>query len=119
LEEGLRLAAQHWKNTYQIALDDLENQPFGLFIRFEDLIEDPEQKLKQVLEFLNIEFDRDLLPQPYHKLPLGSKATEKWYPIRANVNEKYLDSITISASKIIQEEVEEIANIFGYTPPYP
>lgn len=118
LEAGLRLAAQHWKNTYQVALHDLKDKPYGLFIRFEDLLAQPEQTLKQTLQFLDLDFRQDLLPQPHHKLPSGSKATEKWYPIRQNVNDKYLRSLTISAAQIIYEEVKEITDIFGYAPPY-
>ncbi len=116
-EEGVRLAAQHWRNTYRIALEDLAGQPFGLFVRFEDLITNLEPTLKRVLDFVDLDFRLDMLPQPDQRLPFGSTASEKWYPVRKDANEKYLRGITTAACRIIYEEVRDIAEEFGYSPP--
>ena len=117
LEVGLRLAAQHWRNTYETALEDLRDRPYGLFIRFEDLLASPEQTLKHVLAFLDLEFFPDMLPQPHHRLPLGSQDPEKWYPLRADANERYLRQLPEVAIRIVYEELGEIAEMFGYFPP--
>lgn len=117
LEEGLHFAVQHWENTYQTALSDLDGHAHGMVVRFENLISNPEQTLRRVLAFVDLQFTPDLLPQPHHRVPPGSKATEKWYPIRADVNETYRREVPISACHIIREGVGEIAEVFGYFPP--
>ncbi|OQX70847.1 hypothetical protein B6D52_03310, partial [Candidatus Parcubacteria bacterium 4484_255] len=63
------------------------------------------------------DFNKDLLPQPNHKLPFGSKGKDKWYPIRKDVNEKYLNKIAKEEVEIIDKYVGEYARKLGYEKP--
>jgi len=114
---SLRLVAQHWRNTFEVARRDLEEIGGGLFVRFEDFLEDPEQGLRKILDYADLDFDPDMLPHSHHTLPMGSKSSEKWYPIRTDVNDRYLQSITADAVNIIEEELGGIDDEIGYKTP--
>lgn len=117
LEERLELAAQHWENTFRIALGDLEGEEDGLVARFEDLIEDPERVLRRVLGHVGLDFRPRMLPRPGDRPPVGSKDREKWWPIRSDVNDRYLEEIPPEAAAIVTRRAGEVAARLGYEPP--
>lgn len=114
MEEGLRLAAQHWRNSYRTALQDLEGHDDGIVVRFEDALSDPNGVVQRIADHIGVAYDEDMIPKPYHILPVGSKAMEKWYPIRKNANKKYKKNITKRAKKIIKRSLKKIGKKFGY-----
>jgi len=113
----LWLFSEHWANTYRCALEDLEDVEEALFIRYEDLVQFPEETLKQVLDVAELGFDEDMLPRPHHRLPLGASEGHKWYPIRTGVNKKHLEKLENGQISIIKENVQQIAGRLGYDPP--
>jgi hypothetical protein len=115
MEEGIRLAAQHWRNSYRAALQDLEGHDDGIVVRFEDALSDSEGVVQRIADHTGVAYNEDMIPKPYHTLPTGSKATTKWYPIRKNVNVKYKKDIAIGAKKIIKSELKELGAEFGYS----
>jgi hypothetical protein len=117
-ERALRLSAEHWRNTYRIALEDLQNRDDAIVVHFEDLIDRPKSHLEEILDHTGLEFYPDIMiPQSHHKAPLGGKSPQKWYPIRKNIDDKYLEDIERWSVGIIEDEVEKIAKEFGYSSP--
>jgi len=111
----VRLACEHWGNTFRIALSDLGAD--ALTIRFEDFLREPESGLRLILDRIGLSPQDDLLPQPTHRMPIGSASREKWYPLRPTVNDRYLAEIPKAACEIIEAEVGDIAKRFDYTRP--
>ena len=86
-------------------------------MRYEDLVRDPEEVLRQVLDTIDIDYDLDMIPQAHHKFPPGSSERHKWYPIRTGANEKYLDELDGGMASVIQNTVDDVAQEFGYLSP--
>ncbi|WP_263785003.1 sulfotransferase [Salinibacter grassmerensis] len=106
-EEGLRLAAQHWGNTYRIALDDLGARDDWIRIKFEKFLEEPKEKIREMSVLCGLKFKDNMLPSENDKIPLGSKASKKWHPIRKTINKKYKNEISKEAKCIINEEINK------------
>lgn len=100
-KERIDICAEHYAHTMRATLEDAERLGFPLMIiRFEDLISAPESKLRECCDFLDLEFHADMLPAPGHRLPLGSRFRDRWYPIRTDVNATYeqsLDDLTVES----------------------
>lgn len=114
LEEAIRIAAEHWANTYSIALADLEEFGGGLTVHFEEALRHPEQAMQAICDHVGTGYSDDMIPQHTHRLPLGSKEQSKWYPIRTDVNSKYLDSVTDEAIEIIASKIRERSRTKAY-----
>lgn len=116
-EKALRISSQHWKNSMKYALEDAEEVGNFLTVKFEDILTEPERNVRKICEFVEIDFDQDLLPQPGHKAPFGSKGKEKWYPLRPGVNQKYFQKMTQETVEIIEEELGGLARKLRYEQP--
>ncbi|WP_251961513.1 sulfotransferase family protein [Salinibacter ruber] len=114
METKLRIFSEHWANTYRYALRDLDDEGHNTIIKFEELVQAPEETLRTVLGIADLSYEEGLLPQEHHTLPLGASEGHKWHPIRTGLNEKYLDSIDKYKIKSVKERVKEIANNLGY-----
>lgn len=117
LAHSLRLVAEHWRNSFTIARADLDSLECGLVLRFEDILQDPEAGLRRILNHVDLSFDTDMLPQPHHTFPTGSKSRSKWYPIRPDVNDRYLQTIPNDAVEVIETILDGAGAEFGYDPP--
>lgn len=114
LERGLRLAAQHWANTYALALSDLREMDEGLVVHFEDVLRYPKKHMREISDHVAVSYTDDMIPQAYHRLPIGSKEKSKWYPIRTDVNDKYLNDVADEAMKIISSTIRGKSSIKAY-----
>lgn len=114
-EEKLRQAAQHWANSMQLALADGETINNFTTLRFEDFLNNPEIELKKLCEFVDVSYSPAMLPQPNDQLPFGGAQDNKWYPLRTDVNDKYLSLLTKKDVEIINERCETLADHFGYS----
>lgn len=113
-ETSLRLCCQHWKNSYESALNDGKDVPNVKIVKFEDFLSCPSEFLKEICEFIELEFDTDIVPAPNQKSTIYSQMNSRWYPIRSNSNEKYVNSLTKNDIEIIKEECGELIKEFGY-----
>lgn len=116
-EKKLELASQHWTNSMKYALADKKKVKNFLTVRFEDVLSSPEKNIKKICEFADIEFNRNMLPQPDDKIPFGSRYRNKWYPLRPDVNSKYFNKMEESHLNIIDKYCHKYANKFGYEKP--
>ncbi|WP_263808700.1 sulfotransferase family protein [Salinibacter sp.] len=117
LERKLNIFAEHWRNTYACAMDDLKDYAHKTTVRYEDLVEDPERELRRVAETVDLEYDPDMVPRAHHRLPFGASESHKWFPVRTEVNEKHLNQLSERTASVIRENVEGLARSFGYRAP--
>lgn len=116
-EESLSFCCQHWRNTYSWALKDgrcVEN--FALF-SFEDFLSDPASLLKSLCVFADLNFNPNIVPAPDQDRTPYAMMPSRWYPIRQNVNQKYLDRLTRREISVIERECGDLALQLGYAPP--
>jgi len=106
--EKIRIAAQHWNNSMEAALEDGENITHFSVIRFEDMLRNPKKCLHHICEVTAVEFSSDMLPSMDDHVPFGSRYRDRWYPLRENVNAKYY-------RKMDPKHVEEISKVCGET----
>ena len=100
------------------ALEDKERENVKMItVRFEDILREPEKNLRKICDFSGLDFREDMLPQPEHKIPLGTRFKDRWYPLRFDVNEPYLKKISKEHIEIIDKYCSEYAKIFGYERP--
>ena len=116
LEKRLEICAQHWANSMRCALEDKEkNKEIDmLIIRFEDILKSPVANLKKICEFVELDFSEDMIPQPHHKIPFGSRFPERWYPLRPDLKQKYLKKLGQKEIEIISKYCKNLALQFGY-----
>jgi hypothetical protein len=117
MKTKLQLFSENWCNSYRYALDDLDDVEASTFIRYEDLVSRPETTLKKVLAAAELSFSQDMLPQRDHQFPLGATERHKWYPIRPDENEKYLEKISPEYASLIEDGIRPLAERFGYSSP--
>ncbi len=101
LQERITICAEHYGNSMRAVYEDADEQNIEIHcLKFEELLIRPEESLRQVCEFVGLEYQQDLLPSAEHRLPWGSRFLDRWYPIRTDVNRSYeqrLDDHTIEA----------------------
>lgn len=113
--ERLTLCSQHWRNSYASALEDSEKEGIPmLIVRFEDLIRQPKEVLSRICQYAELSFFEDMIPQEHHRLPFGSVRTDRWYPIRNDVDQEYQRRITEEDREIIDRHCRPLAERFGY-----
>jgi hypothetical protein len=113
----LQIASEHWRNTFACAMEDLADHENTVWLRYEDLAQDPEEELRRVVEAIDIEYDPDMIPGESHQLPFGSSEPHKWFPIRTDTNDKHLQHLDADMTSAIRETVGDVAERFGYCPP--
>lgn len=113
-DDQLRLAAQHWANSYRLALEDGENVDRFLVVRFEDFSRHPEVVVRDICTFLDLDFREGMLPQPHDRMPRGTwPGEDKWYPIR---RDSWRAKLTEREIAIVDESCRDLAERFGYAP---
>lgn len=99
----LEICAQHYRNCVTAVLEDCRRHESKLkILRFEDLLSAPEETLKEICRFADLEFQSDMLPKP-GQLPRGSRFPGRWYPLRRDVNQAYESEIDREAIQIVNE----------------
>lgn len=110
----LRLAAEHWENSYRLALADAEEVPNFAAVRFEDFLADPAAIVRRLSEFLELEFDSAMVPGPGQKIPFATlPGDRKWYPVTPDHDRPELAA---EERAIIEEHCLPLAQSFGYAP---
>lgn len=118
-KERLSLAGQHWANSFYCALRDFVTVEHSHIVRFEDVLREPEEHIQTLCKFVDLDFSLSMLPAPDDTFPLGatgsSAGDNKWYPLRSDVNKKYLDRLESWMIDILNERVAALAYEWRYT----
>lgn len=118
--ERRRLAAEHWCNSMQCALRDGQGRDGFETVRFEDFLLEPRATLGLIDDIVEMGLKPSLLPSRGDRLPLGrADQGEKWFPLRPNVNAKYLDFLDDDVVRVVDERCGQLATRFGYSPEGP
>ncbi|WP_177193575.1 sulfotransferase family protein [Thermodesulforhabdus norvegica] len=114
-QERLEICAQHWANSIHCALEDKADDM--LIVRFEDLLREPEGTLRRICEHVELEFRKDMLPAPHHKVPFGSRFQDRWYPLNSRRALHYMEKATGKQIQSIEKYCGTIALRFHYSNP--
>ena len=118
LEQRFQICSEHWVNVAKCIEVDKKKVKNFLRIKVEDFLENPKKITEKLCKFLNLKFDMDMLPQPYHSLPLGVRSDKKkWYPLEKEINRKYLEKTPLKFIKKIQNKAKLYLDKFGYKAP--
>ena len=113
-DKRVGLMAEHWSNSYGIALRDAETVPNVAAVRFEDFLADPEALVRALCEFVQLDFDSAMVPQAGQQLPFATLPDDrKWYPLYPS---DWLEGMTGDEQAIIGRRCSSHAERFGYTP---
>jgi len=115
-KERLEIGAQHWANSIHCVLED-RNEDM-LVIRFEDLLQEPEGVLRQISEHVELDFQQEMLPASYHKIPFGSRFRDRWYPLSPERAIHYIEKVTPVELEIISAHCCSLARELGYEAPW-
>jgi hypothetical protein len=111
-EEELRLAAEHWANTYRIALRDAEAVPNVTVVRFEDFVAEPEAAIRRLSAFVGLDFEEPMVPRSEHVFPFATLAGDrKWYPL---FPDPWLAEVTDRDTAVVAEVCGPLATELGY-----
>lgn len=114
-KQKIKYGAQHWKNSYQIALNDLKKYDDFHVVRLEDVLKNTKEEMKKAFEYCELEFSESFLPQKDDNPHIGTFDRSKWYPIKTDVNKKYLNKLPDWAIEIIDNKCGDLANKFDYS----
>lgn len=111
----VQLCAEHYANSMRALFADCDQQGIDLLtIRFEQLLADPETELQRVCRFVGLDFLHDMLPAAHHRLPLGSRYRDRWYPLRIDVNQPYEQRIDDFVLREVNRHCGEVIERLGY-----
>jgi Sulfotransferase family len=114
-EQELRLAAEHWANSYRIALEDARHVPNVTTVRFEDFVADPDSVVRRLCDFLGLDFDPAMVPRPGQRFPFATlPGDRKWYPL---FPDPWFTEVTEQEAAIVAEVCEPLASDLGYDRP--
>jgi hypothetical protein len=109
--EQLRLVAEHWANAYRIALEDAADGARVAVLRFEDFLADPQDTMRALCAFLELDYDESLLPRAGDRLPFATlRDDRKWYPLYPDTRE----APSREDALIVGERCAALAERFGY-----
>ncbi|OGT25517.1 MAG: hypothetical protein A3I77_04315 [Gammaproteobacteria bacterium RIFCSPLOWO2_02_FULL_42_14] len=114
-KRAVQLAAEHWFNSYKIALNDTKNMDHVLWLQFEDFMQKPMPVMKKLFSFLDqSNVDIEKLIAQHSSTPLGSCDPEKWFPIKTSVNQRHYHTLPEWAKSIIQSQCDPLIKEFGH-----
>lgn len=113
VEEKLKVAVQHWNNSVECMLKERDKNNF-ILIKIEDIVSNLSESMQSIFSFINVEFKSEYLPHQHDKLPFGTKRSERWYPVRTEINEKYVDSLPNFVREYILDHCKTNMEKIGY-----
>lgn len=114
-DQRLKICTQHWNNSMQSFIDDKIRLNIKVHIqKFEDIILRPEETIREICNYLEIDFFQDMLPQEYHKIPFGSMYNDRWYPIRKDINSKYKNLFDENTIEYVKQHCRNQMKQLGY-----
>lgn len=123
LEARLEIAAQHWANSHAAALADRDADPSVALavVSFEALLADVAGVVRHICDFAELPFTEAMLPGPDDRIPWGARYDafnrRKWYPLRPEVNDRYLAEVPAWAVERIEAVCGDVAVRLGYPRP--
>lgn len=117
LETRFEVCLQHWINTMRCIEQDKDQVSAFKAMKFEDILTEPQERLRELCRFLDMPFDEEMVPSPNHSVPFGSRFPDRWYPMRPDVNQRYLAELPEKFERQIVDRAGDLAASYGYHPP--
>ena len=117
LQERFEICLQHWTNSMDAVMEDRGAVNRFTVVAFEDFLESPRRALDELCSFLELQFDEAMVPAEGQRLPFGTRFGTRWFPLRTDVNEPYLDAIPDDLLADVVERAGSRAAEFGYRQP--
>ena len=108
-EERIILAAQHYRNTFQLILDAASKYPNVALFKFKDFLENPERLIEEISIFCDLDFSKEILPKA------SDNFKGKWYPIEPLRNSNVLKDADKRHLFLINKELGELIPALGYS----
>ncbi len=112
MKQKVIACAEHWNNCMRTIYEDSKCLDNFFMLKFEDLLVDPETKIRDICNYLQLKFDIDMMPKKEHKIPYATKYLDRWWPLRVKVNKQY--NVPENYKKIITEICGETAGKLNY-----
>ncbi|WP_339859784.1 hypothetical protein [Thalassospira alkalitolerans] len=113
-EDALKLCAQHWNNTFSIALKDCNEKQDNLFLKIEDFFADPDSFCRKICDFAELDFSTEMAPKPDQKNTIYEQMARRWYPIKKSSTDSALRSLTELEISIVNEICGKTMQNLGY-----
>jgi len=113
--KAVRLCAEHWSNSYELALKDGKKIENFKVMKIEDFFDNPKAFLKQFCEFANLEFCEDMLPNANQQPTIFQQMRSRWYPMRKSTTDGFRQSLNSEEKETILELCGEQMRALGYT----
>jgi hypothetical protein len=106
-------AAEHWSNSYRLALEAAREVPM-LTVRYEDFLDEPARIVREVCDFAELEFTPAQVPADGQRAPEGSVEPEKWYPLKRDENARYLKDPDPDLLHALHRRAGDLIERLGY-----
>ena len=103
----LKLAVEHWNNVGKEIFESSTLVENYLKIKIEDILLEPNKRIKQICKFIELDFDADMMPAKGQDFPKYSKYSDRWYPIKSDLNSKYLSKIDEYSKEYIKNNIDK------------
>jgi hypothetical protein len=111
-DELLPIVAEHWANSYRIALEDASETGRLTVVRFEDFVADPEATVRRLCAALELEFEEAMVPRAGDTMPFATlPGDRKWDPLYPD---SWLDDVTDREAAIVERRCGVLAERLGY-----
>ena len=111
-EKSVERGARHWNLINKIMLQDSENLDNYLQIRYEDLVEEPQNVIEQIAEMISQDSD-ELNKEIKRQFVLNAVADSSMVNIR-NYNDESIARLSHEEIRKIHNEAMEMLDYFGY-----
>jgi hypothetical protein len=111
-EDSLRIAAEHWENSFRLALEDGSQTDRFVVVRFEDFVRDSAAQIRRICKTVGLSYSDELVPQPGHRMPFGTLPHDrKWFPLHGD---EWRSRLPEEQMAIVEERCGELATQLGY-----
>jgi len=115
-EERLELCIQHWRNSIQSVQYDMSRLGIRVWIvQLEKILNSPRDMIRELCNFAELDFSIDMLPQQNQRAPFGSHYSDRWFPLRRDVNAVYRGQISEKDLETVENQCGQLVDELGYT----
>lgn len=102
-------AIEHFENCTRVMLNDCERFDNCKGIKFEDFLDAPERVIKECCDFLELEFNQNMMPNAQDTVP-----DYKWYPIKKDQTSDRLKLVSDEIKFELNHKCSDLIEKMGY-----
>ena len=111
--------AKQWNELQELCISQINGSESMFPISYEDLLENPEKIVKDLCEFLEIKFSKEMLNFHTSKeAERSAKSSSLWenlsQPIKSNNSKKFMSELTTEQIKVIESITGNVMDTLGY-----